>query len=253
MTGFSDHFNPAFFDRAGRFLDAACGVYFRYQVRGLERLPAKPCLLVGNHSALGNMELACMMAGWWKRFGVSRRVTGMMHSFTIASPGVGHFYRAMGAIPASRDNALAALDAGHDVIVFPGGDLDACRPFYEPRKVHFGRRRGYVRVALAAGVPVVPLATIGSHYTMLMAPGGALLARLLGLKKLLRIERVPLPMHLIPPPVRITTEALGALDLTAATADIADEADRIEHAHQLVYATLQDGVARMQHDRPGVT
>jgi 1-acyl-sn-glycerol-3-phosphate acyltransferase len=150
--------------------------------------------------------------------------------------------------PASREDAVVALKAGHDVLVFPGGDLDACRPFYQPRGVHFGPRRGYIRIALQAGVPVVPVATIGSHYTMLMAPGGAWLARILGLKKLLRTERVPLPLHLWPPPVRITSEALPAMDVIAAAAGMEDEAARVERAHELVYGAIRDAVANMRPD-----
>jgi hypothetical protein len=139
---FEDRFSPKFFRRTGRMLDALTRFYFRYQLRGLERIPPAPCLLVANHSTLGTMELMCMLGAWWRHFGVRRRVTGLMHDFFLNSPGIGHYYWAIGAVPATRQNALAALKAGHDVLVFPGGDLDACRPFYQPRSVHFGSRLG---------------------------------------------------------------------------------------------------------------
>lgn len=244
-----DQFHPGFYHRAGRALDLFGRLYFRYRLRGLDRLPPTPCLIVGNHSALGTAELMCMLGAWWRHFGDRRRVTGMMHDFFISMPGVGHYYRAIGAVHASRQNAVAALDAGHDVLVFPGGDIDSCRPFYQPRRVFFGRRRGYLRVALAAGVPVVPLATIGSHWTTPMAPGGALLSRVLGLKKLLRAERIPLPLTSIWLPVRITSEALPALDVVAHTAGFADETERLEQAHQLVYGALSQAVAQLQHKK----
>lgn len=248
MAAFQDHFDPAFFDEAGRLLDRFCRFYFRYQIRGLDRLPPEPCLIVGNHSALGTVELACMLSGWWRQFGTTRRVTGLMHDFFLRTPGIGHYYRAIGAVSASRENAHLALQAGHDVLVFPGGDLDACRPFYQPRAVHFGPRRGYARLALTARVKVVPLCTIGSHYTMLMAPGGAFLARALGLKRLFRTDRVPLPMHLVPPPVRITTEALPALDPERIISGISDENEQIEHIHRRVLGIIREAVARMRHD-----
>lgn len=253
MPPLHDDFSPRFFEATGRALHAFCSVYFRYQVRGLERLPAGPCLMVGNHSGLGTAELLCMVAGWWRRFGTTRRVTGMMHDFFISVPGIGHYYRAIGAVHAGRENAAAALAAGHDVVVFPGGDLDACRPFYEPRKVHFGPRRGYLKVALQAGVPIVPMATIGSHYTMPMAPGGMLLSRALGLKRLLRAERVPLPLTPVLLPARITSELLPTIDVVGATAEIEDQAERLEQAHLLVHGALQDAVGRMQHHRQYIT
>src|SRR5512146_3265332 len=109
-----------------------------------------------------------------------------------------------------------------------------------------GTRRGYLRVALARRVPIVPVATIGSHYTYLLLPGGYLLARTLGLERLLRAERPPVPLFvfvllaldalaiaglvpwwaivlatvaaLVPSPVRITSEVLPPIDVAARTA-----------------------------------
>ncbi len=40
--------------------------------------------------------------------------------------------------------------------MFPGGDYDAYRPTAEANTIDFNGRTGYVRTALAAGVPIVP-------------------------------------------------------------------------------------------------
>src|SRR5262249_8235313 len=155
-------------------------------------------------------------------------------------------------------------------------DLDACCPFYQPRRVFFGPRRGYVKLALEAGVPVVPVVTIGSHYTWLFFPGGFLLAKILRSRGWARVERVPISIglavacaalalalaHLISPlvaavliaagllptPVRITSVALPAIDLARATEGAADEADRIERGHAIVLRALERGLATMRHD-----
>lgn len=271
-----DTFDPSFFDRAGRFLRWITRIWFRARVHGLERLPPGPCLVVGNHSALANAEIACMLGGWQQAFGRSRRVTGLMHDLFIRIPGVGHFYRRIGAVPARREAALEAFAAGHDVLVFPGGDVDACRPFYQPRGVHFGQRRGYIRLALEAGVPIVPVATIGSHYSWLFAPGGQVLARLFGLKRLFRLECLPLPLGwlaaalmavlgaagvvswgwvalvallaAIPTPARVTSEFLPALDVAKLTEGLEGDA-RVEKAHGIVYGALQNAVTNMRHRR----
>ena len=191
----------------------------------------------------------CLVAGWWRHFGTERPVSGMMHDFFLRVPGIGHYYRAIGAVSASRAACLAVLNAGRDVLVFPGGDIDACRPIHQPRRVDFGPRRGYIHVALDSGVPIVPMATIGSHYTCPMAPGGRLLARGLGLERRLRVHRVPLTLSPILLPARITSELLAPLDLVAATRDL-PEGGRIEAAHALVIGALRDAVSRMTHDRP---
>lgn len=274
----NDGFDPDALRRWGTTAGRATRFWFRFRLRETQRIPSGPCLIVGNHSALGTAEVMCLLGGWFHAFGATRRVVGLMHDWTLGLPVVGHFYRSVGAVPASRRNAEQALKAGHALLVFPGGDLDACRPFYYPRKVFFGDRRGYVRLALESNVPVIPLATIGSHYALLMFPGGALLARALGLKRLLRIERVPLPMGLflaasallawatgwisatvgcllvtiglIRTPVRITSELLPPIDLTEAVGHLETEAERVEHAHWLVHGRLQDAVRRMRHNHP---
>ena len=202
----------------------------------------------------------------------------MLHHGINVIPVLGWICRAVGAIDASPAAGREALAAGLDVLVFPGGDLDSCRPFYQPRAVRFGGRRGYLRLALEARVPIAPVATIGSHYTYLLAPGGEAVSRALRLKRLLRIENVPLPLgllgvalalgghaagwlspgaalalvvvSLLPTPVRVTSEVLPPIDVAASTEHIDDPGVRIEAAHALVHGALQDAVRRMQHDRP---
>jgi 1-acyl-sn-glycerol-3-phosphate acyltransferase len=274
-----EDFDRHFTARAAARLGPLTRAYFRYRLRGAARLPeGEACLIVGNHSALGSAELLCLIPALWDAVGDARRINGLQHDFFIDLPGIGHFYRKVGAIRASQANGEAALRAGHDVLVFPGGDIDSCRPFYEPRKVHFGARRGYIRLALRAGVRVVPMATIGSHYTWLMAPGGAWLSRALGLKRWLRAERVPLPagviaagvatallavgaiplwafaalalVSLLPTPARITTELLEPIDIGAMTAHLEDEEERVEAAHDIVYGRLSSHVAEMEHETP---
>ena len=174
--------------------------------------------------------------------------------------------------------AEEAISAGRDVVVYPGGGLDSCRPLHLPRAVVFGDRRGYVRLALKTGVPVVPFATIGSHHTYLLLPwiGDALGARLRRWG-VVRDARVPVPLAslgvlaatiacalgaaplwalalavaalVIPNPARITTDILEPIDVRAATALIEDPAARVEAAHRLVHGRLAAHVAAMRHGR----
>lgn len=273
-----NEFRPDVFLRWGALISAMTRVYFRYRLRSTHLLPSGPCILVGNHSGLGTAELLCLMGAWSREMGIDRRCTGLAHDITLRIPLAGRFYRAMGGVPASQENARRALGMGHDVIVFPGGDLDACRPFYQPRRVFFGKRRGYAKLALAAGVPIVPLATIGSHYTWLFAPGGIGLAHLIGANRWARNDRVPIPVglfvviaavvamtaHLTPPiavfalivavvlptPVRITSELLPPIDLARETAGIEDPVQRLERGNAIVLEALEAAVTNMRHDRP---
>ena len=236
--------------------------WHRYRMIGLERLPPSPVLFVCNHSGCGACEVIGMIGAWWRHFGLTRSPRALMHDTFYLIPGIAHLERAVGALRANRENGLAVLEAGRDLVVFPGGDLDACRPLWQARRVIFGNRRGYARLALEAGVPVVPVATRGSHYTYLVTPLTPVVGWLVHKTGLTRARRFPVTFALIavivsafacpwwvtalavvcfvvPNPVRITTEVLEPIDVVAATAHIADPAARVEAVHALVHGALE--------------
>lgn len=133
----------------------------------------------------------------------------------------------------------------------------------------------YARLALELGVPIVPVATIGSHYSYTMLPGGTAIARIARMKRWARTERFPLVLGvvvafvvdgvalagvlpwwtmgaaavlaLVPNPVRVTSEVLPPIDVSAATSHIADPAERVEAAHALVLGELRRAVATLEH------
>lgn len=276
MIDVDRHYSPGFALGFGRFLHAVTRVWFRYRFRHPERLPAGKVLYVGNHSGIGIVDVLCMLGAWSHALGGKRRAVGMMHKMFIGVPPVSWFARGFGAVEARPEAAKQAFARGYDVACFPGGDLDSCRPFYDARKVEMGTRRGYARLALEEGVPIVPIATIGSHHTYTLLPGGAWIARVTGMKRWARCERFPLVLGvvlavvvdglaiahvlpwwsaivaalaaIVPTPVRVTTEVLPPIDVVGATAHIDDPEARLEAVHGLVHGALSARVATMQHE-----
>jgi 1-acyl-sn-glycerol-3-phosphate acyltransferase len=51
------------------------------------------------------------------------------------------------------------------VLVYPGGDWEAHRPSWHGTRVEFAGREGFVRLALATGVPICPVVSIGGQET----------------------------------------------------------------------------------------
>jgi 1-acyl-sn-glycerol-3-phosphate acyltransferase len=273
-----DHgYRPGLARLTCRVLYVYSKVAFRFRLRGGERVPEQTCMLVGNHSAIGIADILTIVGSGHSHF-QGRRMVGMMHDVFVHMPIIGFFARSFGAVPANRDAGRAALEAGLDLVTYPGGNLDSCRPFHEHRKVVFGKRRGYIKLALAAGVPIVPVATIGSQYTYLVLPIGDAIARLIRLKRWTRDDRLPITLGavglvavivaaalglvspwwilaaavwaVLPNPVRITTEFLEPIDVGAATAHIEDPTERIEAAHEMVHGALQSAVRQMNHREP---
>jgi Diacylglycerol acyltransferase len=66
----------------------------------------------------------------------------------MAAPGLGHYMRSAGVVPARREAIEAALGAGHDVVVWPGGEVDAMRSWKKRDQVVLGGRKGFIRLAI---------------------------------------------------------------------------------------------------------
>jgi 1-acyl-sn-glycerol-3-phosphate acyltransferase len=201
-------------------------LWYRAEVRNLGNVPETgPVLLVGNHTG-GNLapETFIFTLAFSTYFGVERRYSQLAHNLVLASP-LGPFLRRFGTVAASHENARRALDAGAAVLVFPGGDWEVHRPSWQSSRIDFARRKGFIRLALDRGVPIVPVVTIGGQETALWLSRGDWLARLLRLDRTLRLKALPIliapPWGLdvgdllprIPLPAKVTIEVLPAIDL----------------------------------------
>jgi 1-acyl-sn-glycerol-3-phosphate acyltransferase len=201
--------------------------YFRGEVRDIGNVPAdRPVLLVGNHSG-GNVivDTFIFSLAFSTYFGVERAFYQLAHNLAIAWPLAGEMLRKSGTMSASPEHAREALDAGAPVLVYPGGDWETHRPSWEGNRIDFAGRKGFIRLALDAGVPIVPVVSIGGQETALFLSRGAGLARLLRLDKLARLKVLPISIaapwglnigdfagHL-PLPAKITIEVLPPIDL----------------------------------------
>ena len=203
-------------------------VYFRAQVRHLERIPATgPVLLVGNHSG-GNMtpDTLVFTLAFSAYFGVERRFHQLAHNLVLLAPGLG-VLRKFGTIAASPENAHQVLSSGAVLLVYPGGDIEVHRPSSDRFKVDFGGRKGFLQLALDENVPLVPVVSVGGQETALFLSRGEWLAKFLGLDRLARLKVLPISLALpwgvnvgdffghIPLPAKITVDVLEPIDLRA--------------------------------------
>ena len=157
--------------------DAICKYYFRLETSGWERLPEETSLLIGNHSGGSlTMDAWTFVVDWWRRFGTERVLHATAHDVLMAAPGLGDYFRQVGVIPASREGVSAALSAGCDVIIWPGGEVDAMRNWRRRDEAVLGGRHGFVRQAIRSGVPIVPVASVGGHDTAFVLSEGRWIA-----------------------------------------------------------------------------
>jgi len=234
--------------------------YFRAELRHTERIPDGPVLYVGNHNGgVTAPEAVLLYTQLYARFGVEQLPYGLGHELPLQVPGLRQLLAPLGVVRARQKTALRLLAAGHRVLVYPGGDVDAMRPFRHRRRIVFGGRRGYIRLALRAGVPVVPVVAAGAHSVLIIVDDLRWLAKATGLARWARIKAAPLTLSipwgltLGPPPVyvpypsRILMEVLPPLFFDrsgdeAATDDayVAECAERVEAAMQQTLKRLHD-------------
>ncbi len=180
--------------------------YLRLRAEGFDRLPQRPVLYVGNHNGgIAGPDLGCTLGSLWDARGPEAPLYALAHDFVMRQvKPIGAFLQRFGALRAAPDNALRALRSGAQVLVYPGGDLDAYRHARRRDEVVLGRRAGFVRLAQVAGVPIVPIVAQGAHRSAYIFSEGEALARVLGMKRWARLERFPLaiaaPWGLAPGP-----------------------------------------------------
>jgi 1-acyl-sn-glycerol-3-phosphate acyltransferase len=226
-------------------------LWFRGEVRNMGNIPEdRPVLMVGNHSG-GNVtpDTIIFTLAFCTYFGVERPFYQLAHNLVLASP-YGQLLRKYGTVTASHENAQRALESGAALLVYPGGDWEVHRPTWEGNRVDFAGRKGFVRLALDADVPIVPVVSIGGQQTALFLSRGAWLSRLLRADRLLRLKVVPLSLALpwglnvgdllghIPLPAKVTTEVLPPIDLREQFGSTPDPDEVYAHVTQVMQESL---------------
>lgn len=258
-----DNRDDSLIDRLSRRAERPLARYFRAELRGLERIPDGPALYVGNHnSALLTVDTFVFFSAVNNRRGTEHVPYGLGHEYAIRLPLLHQFIVPLGAVRASHENAERLFRRGRKVLVYPGGDVDAMRPYRRRNEVIWDGRTGFMRLALRAGVPIVPLVSAGAHGTLLVIDDMRWLARALRLDRLpVRTHVWPLclslpwgltvgpPLLYLPWPAKIAMEALPPMTFPrTGEAAAADDAYVTSCAEQ-VRLTMEGALQRLDAER----
>jgi len=249
------HRDPAYIAKALPFLKLAMRGYFRSEVRDMERVPDGGVLMVGNHSGgLMPMDVPIIAVEFFERFGSDRPLFCLAHDMLFTGVN-GSIMRKFGFVPAHRDSAQQILGSGAVTIVFPGGDYDSFRPTLQGNVIDFNGRTGYVRTALKAGVPIVPVVSIGGQEAQFHLTRGEWLGRHSPFRKFMRSDLLPLavgfPFGLmpaginIPLPTKIVTQVLEPIHVAA---EFGSEPD-IAEVDEVIRGRMQDALDKLARER----
>ena len=142
--------------------------YFHVHSDGWHHIPEGKMLLVGSHNGgLAAPDLHMLIYDWYRRFGFHRAVYGLMSPRMWEEfPHLAAMTEKVGAIAANPWVASQAFAKGAGVLVYPGGGLDAFRPFDQWDKICLANRKGFIKLALKERVPIVPIVSVGAHHTL---------------------------------------------------------------------------------------
>jgi 1-acyl-sn-glycerol-3-phosphate acyltransferase len=159
-------------------------VYFRAEAHGIENLPASGrCILVSNHSGQLPFDGLVIAAACFLEPKQPRLVRAMVEFFVPTVPFASYLFSRWGQITGTPENCRRLLNADEAVLVFPEGARGISKPFSKRYQLEdFGK--GFMRLALETGAPIVPVAVIGAEE---QAPA----VNLKGVAKLLGIPALP--------------------------------------------------------------
>jgi 1-acyl-sn-glycerol-3-phosphate acyltransferase len=246
--------DPDFIARYHGLMAAVFERYHDVRIDGWQHVPEAAALCVANHNGgIMSPDMVALMLAWWRRFGPQAPTYGLAHDVPFLIPVVGDVLWKVGAVPAHPEHALELLARDAKVLVYPGGDLDAFRPHARRHEVVFGERSGFVRIALRAGSPIVPIVGVGAHEGFRVLSDGTSLVRLLGLERLTRIEVLPLllaapwglvvgPMPYIPLPLKMRLRILPAMSWPELGPSAADDDAVVWRCREEVRGAMQRGL-----------
>ena len=142
-----------------RILRPILMLVYRVEITGRENVPPTgPCVLAANHVSV--------MDGFFLAISTTRQVRFMAKEELYRVPVVSQILRAAGAFPVNRGgdagravaSGVELLASGAVVGVFPEGTS------LPDRKA--GYRRGAARLALATAAPLIPVALVGTEFTL---------------------------------------------------------------------------------------
>lgn len=245
-----EDFDPQLVHRIAKYYLPIVQKYHRAEFLGLDNIPEGPFLAAGNHTGVHFMPESFLWLSKYHSMPGNRPMYTLVHDFAYRMAEKLRLpLHALGIMDAENANALEALCEGCAVTVYPGGDRDNAKPFSQRNRIDFFGHTGYVRLALKARVPIVPVVGIGGGESVFTLTSGSWLADITGISRKFKLHTWPIywsfpfgwhfghwPALGIPLPTQITISVLEPIP----TAIYSDDA----HTDPVIIAELNDQVVR---------
>jgi 1-acyl-sn-glycerol-3-phosphate acyltransferase len=136
--------------------------WFRVETHDIDRVPPGGVLLVANHAGQLPFDATMVSAAMLLEADPPRILRGMAEYWVPQLPFVSEVASRGGAVAGTPETCREMLEAGEAVLVFPEGVRGMNKLFKDRYRLQ-RMGLGFVRLALEARVPIVPVAVVGSE------------------------------------------------------------------------------------------
>lgn len=229
--------------------------WHRVEWEGLEKIPTTGgALLVSNHAGAIPSDAPAIMHGIETELG--RAVYGLADEMFKRMPVIGTMWARAGGVLAHPDNAYRLLREQEQLaLVFPEGTKGTGKTYNDRYQLRRFGRGGFVQIAMRAGVPIIPIAVIGSEEAMPILWKSGQLAKLLG------VPYVPITANLLamgplggvlPFPAKIKIRVLDPVYFDVEPDQPRYSRSRIMDESESIRQTIQEALYDMLRDRQSV-
>jgi 1-acyl-sn-glycerol-3-phosphate acyltransferase len=165
--------------------------YFRVQVEGVDNLPRRGgAIIAPNHSGVSGFDAMVLHHEVTRACGRYPRV--LTHHLWFLTKTTAIPASRLGFIEANIENGVKSLKKKQLVVIFPEGEQGNFKPSSKAYQLQ-EFKRGFIRMAIETGAPIVPTVIIGAEETHINLSQ-------LQLTKFLRGLVLPVPLNLLPLP-----------------------------------------------------
>ena len=218
--------------------------YWRVTVQGAVHVPEGPVLLVANHAGVMPFDGPVLQQVLTRERPDLNEARWLVEDQIFHAPFFGTLFNRLGALRACPQNARRLLSEQRPVIVFPEGAQGLGKPYRERGQLKRFGRGGFVKIALRARVPIVPVAIVGSEET------SPLMARLPG--SIFGLGYIPVtPLGPLPLPARWMVRFGEPLNLDGAGPDDADNLPVVQRLSERTRDSIQGMREALLRERGG--
>jgi 1-acyl-sn-glycerol-3-phosphate acyltransferase len=238
-------------------LDFYYRYWFRVEQQGVEHVPSEGgALLVSNHSGALPPDAPMIMQAIRHEHRSPRPVYMLGEHWFRGYPLVGMLTNKIGLVAAHPANAQRLLrDEGQLALVFPEGQKATRKLFWQRYRLRRFGRGGFVRTAIRARVPIVPIAVVGAEEAMPVFAHVPALQRLTGLIYFPVNHAFPhfgLAAALMYLPAKLKIRFLEPVDLSRYGAEDADDLSLVQSIAEDIRASIQSKLAELLSSRRSV-